>query len=143
MIGLLKQKSSLFVICSLENRFLYSNDSRSLLVSVDNDSTQWSYTHTRKLFLDRIALICANFKINFILKKCETFSVMIYSFINTSGNWKNEKLCGNDARRAECYHTISSFSNFHEYITNIAQRILTEEWREIFRVDIELYQHGS
>ena len=26
---------------------------------------------------------------------------------------------------------------------NIAQRTLTEEWREIFRVDIELYQHGS
>ena len=26
---------------------------------------------------------------------------------------------------------------------NIAQRTLTEEWREIFRVDIELYQQGS
>ena len=26
---------------------------------------------------------------------------------------------------------------------NVAQRALTEEWREIFRVDIELYQHGS
>ena len=62
-----------------------------------------------------------------------------------------------DARRAECFHTISSFSNFHEFdITvyqygknvlyffyNIAQKTLTEEWREIFRIDIELYQHGS
>ena len=26
---------------------------------------------------------------------------------------------------------------------NIAQRTLTEKWREIFRVDIDLYQHGS
>ena len=29
------------------------------------------------------------------------------------------------------------------YFYNIAQRTLTEEWREIFRVDIELYQQGS
>ena len=28
-------------------------------------------------------------------KKYKTFSVLIYSYINTSGNWKNEKLCGN------------------------------------------------
>ena len=28
------------------------------------------------------------------------------------------------------------------FFYNIAQRTLTEEWREIFRVDIELYQHG-
>ena len=85
-----------------------------------------------------------------------------------------------DARRAECFHTISSFSNFHEcgnttpagrsvftqfrvfpiftsvditvyqygknvlyFFYNIAQITLTEEWREIFHVDIELYQHGS
>ena len=31
----------------------------------------------------------------YILKKYKTFSVLIYSYINTSGNWKNEKLCGN------------------------------------------------
>ena len=42
-----------------------------------------------------------------------------------SGNWKNEKLRGNNA------------------VNNIAQRTLKEEGREIFRVDIELYQHGS
>ena len=29
------------------------------------------------------------------------------------------------------------------FFYNIAQRTLTEKWREIFRVDIELYQHGS
>ena len=55
--------------------------------------------------------------------------------------WKLEKreiVWKHDARRAECFHTISS-THFH----TIAQRTLTEEWREIFRVDIELYQHGS
>ena len=30
-----------------------------------------------------------------IIKKYKTFSVLIYSYINTSGNWKNKKLCGN------------------------------------------------
>ena len=30
-----------------------------------------------------------------IFKKYKTFSLLIYSYINTSGNWKNEKLCGN------------------------------------------------
>ena len=29
------------------------------------------------------------------------------------------------------------------FYNNIAQRTITEEWQEIFRVDIELYQHGS
>ena len=29
-----------------------------------------------------------------LFKKYKTFSVLIYSYINTSGNWKNEKLCG-------------------------------------------------
>ena len=27
-----------------------------------------------------------------LFKKYKTFSVLIYSYINTSGNWKNEKL---------------------------------------------------
>ena len=31
----------------------------------------------------------------------------------------------------------------NDALNNIAQRTLTEEGREIFRVDIELYQHGS
>ena len=30
-----------------------------------------------------------------IFKEYKTFSVLIYSYINTSGNWKNDKLCGN------------------------------------------------
>ena len=30
-----------------------------------------------------------------IFKKYKTFFVLMYSYINTSGNWKNEKLCGN------------------------------------------------
>jgi hypothetical protein len=30
-----------------------------------------------------------------IINKYKTFSVLIYSYIKTSGNWENEKLCGN------------------------------------------------
>ena len=29
--------------------------------------------------------------LDIIFKKYKTFSVLIYSYINTSGNWKNEK----------------------------------------------------
>ena len=82
-----------------------------------------------------------------IFKKYETFSLLIYSYINTSGNWKNEKLCGNTI----VFSHICSFPNFTSvditvyqygknvlyFFYNIAQRTLTEEWREIFRVDID------
>ena len=92
------------------------------------------------------------------LKKYKTFSVLIYSYINTSGNWKNEKLCGNTTPAGRSVFTqfrvFSIFTsvditvyqhgkNVLYFFYNIAQRTLTEEWREIFRVDIELYQHGS
>jgi hypothetical protein len=30
----------------------------------------------------------------FIINKYKTFSMLIYSYINTNGNWENEKLCG-------------------------------------------------
>ena len=78
--------------------------------------------------------------------------MLIYSYINTSGNWKNEKLCGNTTPagrsvftqfRVFPIFTIFAEKNVLYFFYNIAQRTLTEEWREIFRVDIELYQHGS
>ena len=93
-----------------------------------------------------------------VLKKYKTFSVLIYSYINTSGNWKNEKLCGNTTPAGRSVFTqfrvfpiftsvdITVYQygkNVLYFIYNIAQRTLTKEWREIFRVDIELYQHGS
>ena len=57
-----------------------------------------------------------------------------------SENWKNEKLCGNTTPAG-----WSVFTQFRVFpiFTKVAQRTLTEEWREIFRVDIELYQYGS
>ena len=85
-------------------------------------------------------------------KKYKTFSVLIYSYINTSGNWKNEKLCGNFTQfRVFPIFTsvditvqyINTEKNVLYFFYNIAQRTLKEVWREIFRVDIELYQHGS
>ena len=36
-----------------------------------------------------------SYTVRYTFKKYKTFSVLIYSYINTSGNWKNEKLCGN------------------------------------------------
>ena len=97
-----------------------------------------------------------------IFKKYKTFSVLIYSYINTSGNWKNEKLCGNTTPAGPVagrsvftqFRVFPIFTsvditvyqygkNVLYFFYNIAQRTLTEEWREIFRVDIELYQHGS
>ena len=73
-------------------------------------------------------------------------------------NWKNEKLCGNTTPAGRSVFTqfrvfpiftsvgITVYQygkNVLYFFYNIAQRTLTEEWREIFRVDIELYQHGS
>ena len=91
-------------------------------------------------------------------KKYKTFSVLIYSYINTSGNWKNEKLCGNTTPAGRSVFiqfrvfpiftsvdiTVYQYGkNVLYFFYNIAQKTSTEEWREIFRVDIELYQHGS
>ena len=93
-----------------------------------------------------------------IFKKYKTFSVLIYSYINTSGNWKNAKLCGSTTPAGRSVFTqfrvFSIFTsvditvyqygkNVLYFFYNIAQRTLTKEWRKIFRVDIELYQHGS
>ena len=87
----------------------------------------------------------------FLIKKYKTFSVLIYSYINTSGNWKNEKLCGNTTPAGRSVFTqfrvfpiftsvdITVYQygkNVLYFFYNIAQRTLTEEWREIFRVDI-------
>ena len=89
--------------------------------------------------------------IPFIFKKYKTFSVLIYSYINTSGNWKNEKLRRNTTPAGRSVFTqfrvfpifasvdITVYQygkNALYFFYNIAQRTLTEEWREIFRVDI-------
>ena len=91
-------------------------------------------------------------------KKYKTFSVLIYSYINTSGNCKNEKLCGNTMPAGWSVFTqfrvfpiftsvdITVYQygkNVLYFFYNIARGTLAEKWREIFRVDIELSQHGS
>ena len=63
-----------------------------------------------------------------IFNKYKTFFVLIYSYINTSGNWENEKLCGNTTPEGRSVFT---------------QRNIKKEIFRRFRVDIELYQHGS
>ena len=81
-----------------------------------------------------------------------------YSYINTSGNWKNEKLCGNTTPVGRTVFskfrvfpiftsvdiTICKYGkNVLYFFYDIAQTTLTEEWREIFRIYIELCKHGS
>ena len=84
-----------------------------------------------------------------IFKKCKAFSVLIYSYINT------ETLATPPGRSVFTQFRVFPIftsvditvyqygKNVLYFFYNIAQRTLTEEWREIFRVDIELYQHGS
>ena len=36
-----------------------------------------------------------------LFNKYKTFSVLIYSYINTSGNWENEKLCDFGTKKLE------------------------------------------
>ena len=93
-----------------------------------------------------------------LFKKYKTFSVLIYSYINTSGNWKNEKLCGNTTPAGRSIFTqfrvfpvftsvdITVYQygkNVLYFFYNIAQKTLTEEWREIFRVDIQMLYYNS
>ena len=93
-----------------------------------------------------------------IFNKYKTFSVLIYSYINTSGNWENEKLCGNTTPEGRSVFTqfrvftISTSVDITIYqygknvlylFYNIAQRNIKKEIFPRFRVDIELYQHGS
>jgi hypothetical protein len=92
------------------------------------------------------------------INKYKTFSVLIYSYINTSGNWENEKLCGNSTPEGRSVFTqfrvfpISTSADITVYqygknvlylFYNIAQRNIKKETFRRFRVDIELYQHGS
>ena len=84
--------------------------------------------------------------------------MLIYSYINTSGNWENEKLCGNATPEG-----LSVFTQFRVFpistsvdITiyqygknvlylfyNIAQKNIKKDIFRHFRVDIEFYQHDS
>ena len=59
------------------------------------------------------------------VEKYKTFFVLIYSYINMSGNWKNEKLCGNT--------------------TPAGWSVFTQFWVfPIFTsVDITVYQYGK
>ena len=60
-----------------------------------------------------------------IIVKYKTFSVLIYSYINTSGNWENEKLCGNTTPEGR-----SVFTQFRVIPISTS-------------VDITVYQYGK
>ena len=68
-----------------------------------------------------------------IFKKYKTFSEIV---------WKHSTLVFPISTHVDI--TVYQYGkNVLYFFYNIAQKTLTEEWREIFRVDIELYQHGS
>ena len=84
--------------------------------------------------------------------------MLIYSYINTSGNWENERLCGNTTPEGRSVFKqfrvfpISTSVDITVYqhgknvlylFYNIVQRNVKKEIFRRFRVDIELYQHGS
>jgi hypothetical protein len=92
------------------------------------------------------------------VNKYKTFSVLIYSYINRSGNWENSKLCENTppfGRRVSTQFRVFPISTsvditVYQYgknvlylFYNIAQRNIKKEIFQRFRVDIELYQYGS
>ena len=60
----------------------------------------------------------------------------MYSYINTSGNWENEKLCGNTTPEGR-----SVFTQFGKNVLylfyNIAQRNIKKEIFRRFRVAID------
>jgi hypothetical protein len=62
---------------------------------------------------------------HFIFNKYKTFSVLIYSYTNTSGNWENEKLCGNSTPEGQ-----SVFTQFRVFPISKS-------------VDITIYQYGK
>ena len=60
-----------------------------------------------------------------IFNKYKTYSELIYSYINTSGNWENEKLCGNTTPEGR-----SVFTQFRVFPISTS-------------VDITIYQNGK
>jgi hypothetical protein len=60
-----------------------------------------------------------------LFNKDKTFSVLIYSYINTSGNSENEKLCGNTTPEGR-----SVFTQFRVFPISTS-------------VDITIYQYGK
>ena len=55
-----------------------------------------------------------------IYEQYKTFSVFIYSYINNSGDWKNEKLCGNTIPAGRSFvYQIWSFPDKQNRLTFI------------------------
>jgi hypothetical protein len=60
----------------------------------DKTLGKWIYSLNPPTFY-KICDVCYLSFFNYIFNKYKTFSVLIYSYVNTSGNWENEKLCEN------------------------------------------------
>ena len=62
---------------------------------------------------------------NIFDNKYKTFSVLIYSYINMSGNWENEKLCGNTTLEGRSVFT--QFFKTKSKVSNIPGKVSMEE----------------
>jgi hypothetical protein len=77
--------------------------------------------------------------------------MLIYSYTKTSGNWEKENLCGNKTQFRVFPISTSVDITVYQYGKNVLYLFYNnnsiEKHKERifrrFRVDIELYQHGS
>ena len=76
-------------------------------------------------------------------KKYKTFSVLIYSYINTSGNWKNEKLCGNFTQFRVFPIFTSVDITVYQYGKNVLYFFCNIEQRMYVIATLSVYPHLS
>ena len=72
--------------------------------------------------------LCTGKKV-LLINKFKTFSVLIYSYINTGGNWENEKLCGNTTSEGR-----SVFTQFRVFPISTSVDITIYQYRKNFIV---------
>ena len=101
-------------MCDNERLHLFAKDEKRYpFLSIGSCSDK---TEKGTLFLS-ISLSLKTIGKGVKFKKYKTFSVLIYSYINTSGNWKNEKLCGNTTPAGRSVFT--QFRVFPIFTSNI------------------------
>ena len=86
------------------------------------------HRHTNTWLWSQLGKKQDNSKLTFTpltFNKYKTFSVLIHSYINTSGNWENEKLCGNTTPEGR-----NVFTQFRVFPISTS-------------VDITIYQYGK
>ena len=66
---------------------------------------------------------------HYLFKKYKTFSVLIYSYINTSGHWKNEKLCGKKCKPGINWQLSNLFTSLLCHIEFLSTNIFCTDMK--------------